>query len=175
MKRTRSYTGTLLIYLLVIGLVFGMASGAVAQVKKGKRFSSKSNCIDCHPADKFKGTTKHSPFEHKECQSCHKPHGIVGMLRLVKEGADLLLYAAMIPPLWEWAGVISISRRRKENALSATARTPEKEKEFSHPRLRNCAIPVMIEWNSSRNICTSRWKKDVSPATRFTGAIINIS
>ena len=89
MKKRSYYIVPLSIFLVTACLILALTSDAAAQVRKGKRFSSKGNCVDCHPSEKFSGLMKHQPFDREECLSCHKPHGLVGMLRLVKEGAAL--------------------------------------------------------------------------------------
>ncbi|PKK85088.1 MAG: hypothetical protein CVT49_00675 [candidate division Zixibacteria bacterium HGW-Zixibacteria-1] len=73
---------TLTAFLLAGLLIQFSPQDAAAQVKKGKRFSSKGNCLECHKEADFAGGTKHKPFAENKCLSCHKPHGIVGVLRL---------------------------------------------------------------------------------------------
>ena len=80
------YFGLLLLAMLIISV--GVVDVS-AQIKKGKRFEKKSNCLDCHKGSEFTGSQEHEPFAKQECLSCHKPHGMVGMLRLKKTGSEL--------------------------------------------------------------------------------------
>ena len=80
---------TNLISIFIVLLFLIPAQVGVAQIKRGKRFSKVSACLDCHDESNFTGDKKHQPFKNKECVSCHKPHGIVGVLRLKAEGNDL--------------------------------------------------------------------------------------
>jgi len=83
MKIRSIFSSLALTALLFTGLLVQFApQDAAAQVKKGKRFSSKGNCVECHKQSDFEGDKKHQPFAQNKCLSCHKPHGIVGVLRL---------------------------------------------------------------------------------------------
>jgi len=78
---------------LVVGLLAGgiATAPAEAQLKKGGRFEQGSSCVSCH-ADVGQGVAvKHAPLVEDGCTACHKPHGLVGALRLTAAEPALCL------------------------------------------------------------------------------------
>ena len=59
------------------------------------RFRSKGtkDCLDCHDDTKAQLSLgdAHDPFRKRNCEACHKPHGILGALNLRAEGEKLCL------------------------------------------------------------------------------------
>ena len=74
--------------LLGAGLV---VTGAEAQLTKGSRFESTSGCVRCHAEVGQNIAVPHAPLAEGDCSSCHKPHGLIGALRLQKDEPDLCL------------------------------------------------------------------------------------
>ena len=63
---------------------------ASAQIERGRRFSASGDCVKCHEmTDQFARRVRHEPFDDKDCGGCHKPHGMVGALRLKETGRAL--------------------------------------------------------------------------------------
>ncbi len=79
--------------LLACGIIAALTAAlpAAAQLKKGKRFDKGSSCLECHEEVGKRFRVTHDPLKKAECGSCHKPHGLVGALRLQKEEPDLCL------------------------------------------------------------------------------------
>src|SRR5262245_34994023 len=78
--------------LLAILLVLGACLDARAE-KKPKRIKSKE-CVECHEPvlQEAKRKTVHTPFkDSKNCESCHRRHGVVGTLVLQKAEPELCL------------------------------------------------------------------------------------
>ena len=75
--------------MIVLAVLMGAATDAEAQFKKGRRFSSGGECLGCHEMEQSDARVKHKPFRDDDCSACHKPHGMVGALRLVETGARL--------------------------------------------------------------------------------------
>ena len=65
--------GTLALSVALIGILVMAAVPVDAQIKKGKRFSKKGECQECHEKSEVGGKKKHEPFEKNECLGCHKP------------------------------------------------------------------------------------------------------
>ncbi|RKZ14125.1 hypothetical protein DRQ53_12325, partial [bacterium] len=70
-------------------VITAMPGDAEAQFKKGRRFSSGGACTSCHEMEQADAKVRHEPFRKGDCESCHKPHGMVGVLRLKEIGALL--------------------------------------------------------------------------------------
>jgi len=81
----------ILMVAAILGLLIMTTSAADAQIKKGKRFSKKGECKECHAKGDFSGSKKHEPFAKDDCLGCHKAHGLVGALRLKGSGKALCL------------------------------------------------------------------------------------
>ncbi len=76
--------------VLAVALL-GWALDAGAQLRRGGRFDKGGGCLECHE-DVGQGLrVAHSPLKEGECTACHKPHGLVGALRLQKDEPDLCL------------------------------------------------------------------------------------
>ena len=71
------------------------AAPAEAQLKKGKALKSKGKtCVECHEReveDYRARESQHAALRDGDCESCHRPHGVVGILRLKAEDPDLCL------------------------------------------------------------------------------------
>jgi len=94
MRSTRNHHPWMAWLSAGVGLVLllsAMPLDCHAQIKRGSRFSSKGGCLDCHDWKTLDDSVRHEPFAKKECRSCHKPHGLVGMLRLKDTGAALCM------------------------------------------------------------------------------------
>ena len=68
---------------------------AEAQFKKGQRFSSGGECTSCHEMEQAKARVRHEPFRKGDCDSCHKPHGMVGALRLIETERITVMSSSM--------------------------------------------------------------------------------
>ena len=79
-----------LLFLCLAGIGLG-ADRADAQLKKGGRFERQTDCLDCHEEMASAARFKHAPLAGGDCTSCHKPHGLVGALRLTQEVPGLCL------------------------------------------------------------------------------------
>ncbi len=78
--------------LLAIVLLLIFVAGAAAQIDRGQRFSGKGECKRCHEdMPQLDMRHKHDPFSDDDCLACHKPHGMVGVLRLKETGSALCL------------------------------------------------------------------------------------
>ena len=76
--------------LVMIALVtIFVATSASAQIKKGRRFSGGGDCEKCHQMEALDEKNQHEPFKDNKCTECHKPHGMVGVLRLKENGTAL--------------------------------------------------------------------------------------
>lgn len=74
--------------LAALGLGAGVAHG---QLKRGARFEKGGSCVECH-ADVGKARkVEHAPMAQGDCTACHKPHGLVGALRLTADEPKLCL------------------------------------------------------------------------------------
>ncbi len=82
MKKRSILSGLAPVLLVLALLVPGQGE---AQIKKGQRFSGSGKCGQCHESSEFEGGNKHKPFGDDKCLDCHKPHGLVGVLRLKAE------------------------------------------------------------------------------------------
>ncbi|MBU1707014.1 cytochrome c3 family protein, partial [bacterium] len=82
--------GWLFIFIcLVLTAALFPSNELSAQIKRGKRFSKRGACLDCHEKSEYRGRYSHSPAKKGECLSCHKPHGQVGALRLKETKSQL--------------------------------------------------------------------------------------
>ena len=67
-----------ILYLLLIAMIIG---GAVSCKNRVSRQLVRKKCIECHQkkADEFKKAgVVHKPVKGDECESCHRPHGVIG-------------------------------------------------------------------------------------------------
>ena len=75
-------------------ILFALGAGSdVHAEKKPKKIKSKE-CIECHQPvlQEAKRKTVHAPFkDSKNCESCHRRHGVVGTLVLQKAEPELCL------------------------------------------------------------------------------------
>jgi len=89
-KRLLLVTSRLWVLAVTLGLV--LSSGAAhAQLRKGARFQKGSSCTDCHEEVGKGRRVAHAPLAEGDCTSCHRPHGLVGALRLQAEEPELCL------------------------------------------------------------------------------------
>ena len=75
--------------LLAVLLLTATFEPAQAQIKRGRRFSSRGECDSCHEVGDLVGKLPHEPFATNDCKGCHKSHGLVGALRLKERGKAL--------------------------------------------------------------------------------------
>ena len=62
-----------------------------AQLKKGSRFEKSDECRECHDEIATGVEVSHAPLAEGDCSACHKPHGLIGALRLQKDEPELCL------------------------------------------------------------------------------------
>lgn len=75
---------------VLLGTVL-FSSAAEAQLTQGRRFEKGATCDRCHE-DVLQGLANiHAPLAEGDCESCHKPHGLVGALRLTQDEPALCL------------------------------------------------------------------------------------
>ncbi|HMB71820.1 MAG TPA: cytochrome c3 family protein, partial [bacterium] len=78
---------------LALPLLAAWALSLGAPAGAADRFRSRDSkeCLDCHQdtRTRLKLDHAHEPFRKKDCESCHKPHGILGSLNLRADGAKL--------------------------------------------------------------------------------------
>lgn len=71
------------------------APPAGAQLKKGRIYKQQQKtCIECHSKEVkeySRRKTVHAPVASENCESCHRRHGVVGLLRLTSEDPQLCL------------------------------------------------------------------------------------
>ncbi|MGB6640188.1 MAG: cytochrome c3 family protein, partial [Thermoanaerobaculia bacterium] len=80
------------ICLAVVLLIATLAaSSAEAQIKRGSRFEQGTTCTGCHAEVGKNLAAPHAPLAQGECTACHRPHGLVGALRLQVEEPELCL------------------------------------------------------------------------------------
>lgn len=67
-----------ILYLLSIAMIIG---GVVSCKNMGTRQLVRKKCVECHQkkVDEFKKAgVVHKPLKDNECESCHRPHGVIG-------------------------------------------------------------------------------------------------
>ena len=81
----RPATGAALTLLLAAGLVLAAGPAAAAGGFKAK------GCIDCHKehVDKTPTGNAHQPYAERNCEGCHRRHGVIGKLVMQADGRDL--------------------------------------------------------------------------------------
>ncbi len=130
--------------IIVIALGFGalgsllVAAPAAAQLKKGSRFDKGTRCLQCHEGVGQNVSVPHAPLASGDCASCHKPHGLVGALRLVKKEPELCLDC----------------HDRGQLGLDASHRHPEVEKCSTCHDPHGSNQPAMLS-KPERELCTS--------------------
>ena len=72
---------------LLMAVLFALPSSA--QLKKGSRFQKGGRCVECHQQVSASVAVGHAPLVEGDCATCHKPHGLVGALRLQSDEPDL--------------------------------------------------------------------------------------
>ena len=80
-----------LVVLFLTGLMLALPDDASSQLSRGKRFDKGESCVGCHEGVAEDVKYRHEPLRKRECAACHKPHGLVGVLRLQKPEPDLCL------------------------------------------------------------------------------------
>src|SRR3972149_989651 len=78
-----------------LAFAFLCASPALAQLQKRRGLNpEQKKCADCHQKEiaAFRARSVQHPLVRKgECESCHRRHGVVGVLRLTAQDPDLCM------------------------------------------------------------------------------------
>jgi predicted CXXCH cytochrome family protein len=72
---------------MALAVTLGAGPANAAGAFKGK------DCIDCHQeaVAKVPGRQAHEPFATRDCEGCHRRHGVIGKLVLKAPGRELCL------------------------------------------------------------------------------------
>ncbi len=76
---------------VLLGLLAAVAllEPASAQLQRGSRFEKRGTCVKCHETVGRGVAVTHQPLAAGSCDTCHKPHGLIGTLRLRKPEPEL--------------------------------------------------------------------------------------